>query len=71
MLVITMHADVYDSCGIYDICWYLHFMLILTMHAGIYEACWYLRHTLVFMLHASWYKVSIYALVLVHGLYLE
>ena len=46
-------------------------MLIFTTHAGIYgiyDTRWYLCYMLACR---CWYKVSINALVLVHGLYLE
>ena len=43
-------------------------MLVFMTHAGIYNTRWYLCYMLACR---CWYKVSIYALVLVHGLYLE
>ena len=50
MLVFTTHG-----AGIYDSCWYIHFMLVFTIHAGIYDSCWYLLFMLVFMIHAGIY----------------
>ena len=37
--------------------------MVFTTHAGIYATC--------YIACRYWYRVSIYALVLVHGLYLE
>ena len=37
--------------------------MVFTTHAGIYATC--------YIACRCWYKVSIYALVLVHGLYLD
>ena len=55
MLVFMIHAGIYDSC------WYLHFMLVFTTHAdvmtnaGIYDTCWYLHFMLIFTTHAGIY----------------
>ena len=43
-------------------------MLVFMTQAGIYDTRWYLCYMLACR---CWYKVSIYALVLVHGRYLE
>ena len=48
-------VKIQDDAGIYDPCWYLLSMLVLTVHAGIYGSCWYLRSMLVFTIHAGIY----------------